>query len=74
MDDDKTEVSNQGDGEPLAPIRHYVNFKTRRVLMCRGENAEADAVDRGFKRVTANHFFKYIEQAKKGFRVKSKKK
>lgn len=64
------ETPDQGDGEPLAPIVHMINFKTRQVLMCRGDNAKANAVERGFKAVSINHFLKYVADAKKGFRSK----
>lgn len=74
MGNNKAEVGNQGDSEPLAPVVHMINFKSRRVLMCRGDAAQADAVSRGFKRVTVNHFVKFIDGAKKGFRVKGRKK
>lgn len=69
-----TEGTDQGDGVPLAPVVHMINFKTRRALVCRGENAQADAVERGFRKVTGAHFHKYIADAKKGFRAKGSKK
>lgn len=74
MGNNETEVGNQGNGEPLAPVVHMINFKSRRVLMCRGEKAQADAVARGFKRVTVAHFVKFVDGSKKGFRSKGKKK
>lgn len=61
------------DDVPLLPIVHYINFKERRALVCRGENAQADAKARGFKKVTSAHFHKYIADAKKGFRQKGAK-
>lgn len=64
------QAPDQGDDEPLAPIVHMINFKTRRALMCRGESARADAVERGFKAVSINHFLNYVQGAKKGFRSK----
>lgn len=70
---DNTQTPDQGDDEPLAPVLHMINFKTRRALVCRGDNAQADAVDRGFKKVSAAHFHKYIADAKKGFRQKGSK-
>jgi hypothetical protein len=42
--------------------------------MCRGESAEADAKERGFKKVSVAHFVKFVDNAKKGFRVKPKAK
>lgn len=70
---DKTTIGDQGIvGEELAPIVHMINFKSRRVLMCRGDNAQADAVSRGFKKVTSAHFLKFVGNAPKGFRTKKK--
>lgn len=71
---DNPEAPDQGNEEPLAPVVHFINFKTRRALMCRGEAAQADALERGFKKVSVNHFVKYIADAKKGFRQKGSKK
>lgn len=71
--DNEAQEQNQGDAEPLAPVVHMIHFKDRRALLCRGENAQADAVSRGFKKVTPAHFHKYIADAKKGFRQKGAK-
>lgn len=60
--------------EPLPPILHLINFKTRRASVLRGENALADALARGFKVVTPAHFVKYVDNARKGFRTKGKRK
>lgn len=60
--------------EPLPPILHLINFKTRRASVLRGENALADALSRGFKVVTPAHFVKYVDNARKGFRTKGKRK
>ncbi|WP_288936997.1 hypothetical protein [uncultured Sphingomonas sp.] len=64
----------ESDQGALAPIAHYINYTTRRVLMCRGEAAEQDARDRGFKKASAAHFVKYVDNAQKGFRKKPKQK
>lgn len=71
--DNETQEQNQDHAEPLAPVVHMIHFKSRRVLVCRGENALGDAVARGFKRVTSAHFHKYVADAKKGFRQKGSK-
>lgn len=71
--DNETQEQNQGDAEPLGPVIHMINFKTRRALVCRGDSALADAKDRGFSNVTVAHFHKYIADAKKGFRQKGSK-
>lgn len=71
--DNETQEQNQGDSEPLAPVVHMINFKSRRALVCRGEQAQADAVGRGFKKVSVAHFHKYIADAKKGFRQNGSK-
>lgn len=71
---DNPETPDQGNEEPLAPIVHMINFKSHRALVCRGDNANADAEARGFKKVTPAHFHKYIAEAKKGFRQKGRKK
>lgn len=70
---DDPKAPDQGDSEPLGPIVHMLNFKERRALVCRGENAQADAKARGFESVTSAHFHKYIANAKKGFRQKGAK-
>lgn len=70
-DADGNEVSLEV--EPLAPIVYMVNFKTRRVLMCRGEGRQEEAEGRGFKKVTKAHFVKFVDNAKKGFRKPSRK-
>lgn len=74
MVNDQAPQPDQGDGEPLAPIVYMLNFKLRRALMCRGESQVEAAIGRGFKKVTPNHFVKYLDEAKNGFRRKPKAK
>lgn len=66
--DNETPVSDTSDDEPVGPVLHYINFKTRRALVCRGEAAQVDAESRGFKKVSSAHFHKYLATAKNGFR------
>jgi hypothetical protein len=70
-------MDNMGDDTPAenpGPVDYWINFKNRRVRMGRGEGQAAEAVKDGFKKVTHTHFVKFIDKARNGFRVKSKKK
>lgn len=66
MGDDTQELDKR-------PVDHWINFKTRRVRMGRGEGQAAEAVKDGFKKVTPSHFLSYLDKARNGFRRKSKK-
>jgi hypothetical protein len=70
MDD----LGNDGQEQDPGPIDHWVNFKTRRVRMGRGEGQHAAALADGFKKVTQKHFVSYLDKARNGFRRKPKAK
>jgi len=60
------------DLEPPAPVDHWINYKTRKVRMGRGENQAERAVEDGFKKATPAHFVKYLALAQNGFRKNKK--
>ena len=68
MDD----MGNDGQEQDPGPVDHWINYKTRKVRMGRGENQAKQAVADGFKKTGAAHFVKYLHWAQNGFRKNKK--